>query len=149
MDMQEVFLPERFENLTVDFKGQNFEFILFGVGKRICPGMLFGVVVVEYVIANLLYWFNWKLPDDMVAENLDMTEAFGLVVSMKFPLRLCPLLHLEGRGSTVQGFPHWTPKTTHRGFDGWGCPLGQASTMIEVVLPSALRDSTGCLSNKK
>uniref|UniRef100_A0AAU8CIE8 Cytochrome p450 n=1 Tax=Corchorus olitorius TaxID=93759 RepID=A0AAU8CIE8_9ROSI len=92
-DMPEVFLPERFENVTLDFKGQNFELIPFGIGRRICPGMSFGVVAVEYVLANLLHWFNWKLPDGMVGEKLDLTEAFGLGVCMKFPLRLVPEIY--------------------------------------------------------
>ncbi|KAH9776452.1 cytochrome P450 71A22 [Citrus sinensis] len=90
----EEFLPDRFIDSTIDFNGQNFEFIPFGAGRRICPGMLFGKVAAEYLLANLLYWFDWKLPGGAVNEDLDMTEVFGLTVSKKFPLILVPTLYL-------------------------------------------------------
>jgi cytochrome P450 len=54
----EEFLPERFIDNPVDFKGQDFEFIPFGGGRRGCPGITFGVASVEYVIANILCWFD-------------------------------------------------------------------------------------------
>ena len=53
--------------------------------------MLFGVSSIEYVIANLLYWFDWELPAGEIAENLDMTECYGLTVNKKAPLHVQPL----------------------------------------------------------
>ncbi|KAF3436757.1 hypothetical protein FNV43_RR19508 [Rhamnella rubrinervis] len=44
----------------------------------------------EYVIANLLYWFDWKLPGGALGEDLDMSEAHGLTVSKKLPFHLLP-----------------------------------------------------------
>ena len=81
---------QRFENSSVDFKGQDFEFIPFGIGRRVCPGMAFGVASTEYVIVNLLYWFDWKLPGGAVGEDLDMSEAHGLSVYKKLPFHLLP-----------------------------------------------------------
>ncbi|XVF43377.1 hypothetical protein PTKIN_Ptkin02bG0035500 [Pterospermum kingtungense] len=86
----EEFIPERFENNPVDFKGQDFHFIPFGCGRRICPGIQFGVASIEYLMANLLYWFDWKLP---AGENLDMSENHGLTVSKKSPLLVHPISH--------------------------------------------------------
>ncbi|XP_059443549.1 cytochrome P450 71A1-like [Corylus avellana] len=89
----EEFLPERFEGTSVDFRGQDFEFIPFGGGRRGCPGLTFGVASVEYVVANILYWFDWNLPGDNVqGEDLDMSEANGLTVTKKIPLWLVPIL---------------------------------------------------------
>jgi len=86
----EEFIPERFENSEVDFKGQeNFPFIPFGFGRRGCPGVSFAITSVEYMLASLLYWFDWKLPETST-QNIDMNERFGLVVSKKVPLHLKP-----------------------------------------------------------
>jgi cytochrome P450 len=85
----EEFLPERFEDRPIDYKGQDFEFIPFGGGRRGCPGMTFGVASVENVVANLLCWFDWKLQ----GEDLDMTEINALTASKKIHLHLIPILH--------------------------------------------------------
>ncbi|KAF7838269.1 cytochrome P450 71A1-like [Senna tora] len=85
----EEFVPERFENSEIDFKGQDFEFIPFGAGRRGCPGILFGVASIEYVLANLLYWFDWKLPGS--AQDIDMTENSWVTLNKKEPLHLQPV----------------------------------------------------------
>ncbi|KAL5544074.1 hypothetical protein UlMin_007858 [Ulmus minor] len=88
------FLPERFENSCVDFKGQDFELIPFGFGRRGCPGLAFGVLTMEFVMANLLYWFDWKLcSDTTLPEELDMNEVYGLAVLKKIPLHLKPVVY--------------------------------------------------------
>ncbi|EXB99731.1 Cytochrome P450 71A1 [Morus notabilis] len=91
-DKPEEYIPKRFENNPVDFRGQDyFQFIPFGFGRRRCPGIKFGVVGVEYLIANLLYWFDWKLPAGEKEEDLDMSEVYGIVVHKKLPLHLVPI----------------------------------------------------------
>lgn len=87
-DEAEEFVPERFEKSSVDFRGQDFELIPFGLGRRGCPGVLFGVASVECLLANVLYWFDWKLPNGMKPEELDMSEVYGLTVNRKVPLNL-------------------------------------------------------------
>lgn len=90
----EKFIPERFDGSSVDCKGQHFEFLLFGAGQRVCPGIYMRTTMVELGLANLIYWFDWKLPDGMKEEDLNMEETSGslsLTVSKKTPLNLIPV----------------------------------------------------------
>ncbi|KAF9601930.1 hypothetical protein IFM89_024244 [Coptis chinensis] len=86
----EEFIPERFGNNFIDIKGQDYEYIPFGSGRRGCRGLSFGIAVAELVLANLLCWFDWEFPGG-AEEELDMTEAFGLTVNKKTPLHLVPV----------------------------------------------------------
>ncbi|KAF7825239.1 premnaspirodiene oxygenase-like [Senna tora] len=87
----EEFVPERFLNSPIDYKGSYFEYIPFGFGKRICPGMLFGVAIVELVLANLLCHFDWELPCGTTSQTLDMTEYISSTLRMKNNLILVPI----------------------------------------------------------
>ncbi|CAN0924314.1 Desmethyl-deoxy-podophyllotoxin synthase [Linum grandiflorum] len=88
----DVFQPERFLDSSIDYKGTHFEFIPFGAGRRICPGMLFGLAIVQLTLANLLFHFDWKPPVGMdKLEDLDMTEHFGISLTKNEILRLVPV----------------------------------------------------------
>ncbi|XP_059280215.1 premnaspirodiene oxygenase-like [Lycium ferocissimum] len=84
----ESFIPERFENSTIDFRGNHFEFIPFGAGRRICPGILFGLVNTAHPLSQLLYHFDWKVPDGVNPNDLDTIETEGLTARRKNDLCL-------------------------------------------------------------
>ncbi|XP_025641491.1 phenylacetaldehyde oxime monooxygenase CYP71AN24-like [Arachis hypogaea] len=93
-DNAEEFIPERFEGTQqVDYKGIGFQLIPFGIGRRACPGVSFAVASLEYVMANLLYLFDWKVPNNNGA-LIDMSELSGLSISKKHPLYLEPMPYL-------------------------------------------------------
>uniref|UniRef100_A0A7N0UE32 Uncharacterized protein n=1 Tax=Kalanchoe fedtschenkoi TaxID=63787 RepID=A0A7N0UE32_KALFE len=98
-DSPEEFRPERFLNRAVDIKGQSFELLPFGSGRRMCPGYSLGLKMVQSTLANMLHGFNWTLPQKMKPQDLDMDEAFGLTTPRKHPLvaiaepRLPPYLY--------------------------------------------------------
>ncbi|KAB5520535.1 hypothetical protein DKX38_024854 [Salix brachista] len=67
----EEFIPERFIDSALYFKGQNYELLPFGAGRRGCPGIFMGMSKVELALANLLPCIDWKLPD-VEEEDLNM-----------------------------------------------------------------------------
>ncbi|KAI5432850.1 hypothetical protein KIW84_020235 [Lathyrus oleraceus] len=79
----ESFKPKIFLNNPIDFKRIDYEFIPFGAGRRMCPGIAFSLPSIELYLAQLLYHFNWMLPNDMKNEKLDMTESFGITSRRK------------------------------------------------------------------
>ncbi|GLJ29513.1 hypothetical protein SUGI_0581800 [Cryptomeria japonica] len=79
------FNPEWFlksEN-EIDVKGQHFELIPFGSGRRMCPSMSLALCVVSYTLACLLHSFEWSVPPGNVIE---MKEGFGLTMPKAVPL---------------------------------------------------------------
>ncbi|XP_062110462.1 cytochrome P450 71B34-like [Humulus lupulus] len=92
----EEFIPERFRDSSIDFKGQHFELLPFGSGRRVCPAMYMGTTIVELGLANLLYSFDWKLPGGMKEQDINMDEFAGhsLTISKRTALKLVPEKHL-------------------------------------------------------
>lgn len=95
-DDPEKFNPDQFliDFSALDFdhyQGKDLKYIPFGAGRRMCPGISFGMVSVELILAQLLFHFDWKLPDGLRSEELDMTELFALSVRRKNDLCLTPV----------------------------------------------------------
>ncbi|EER93853.1 hypothetical protein SORBI_3001G176100 [Sorghum bicolor] len=70
-----VWTIERDDKFWGDGEGNYFEFIPFGAGRRICPGIMHGLANMELVLMSLLYHFDWEEPNN--SGDLDMTEAFA------------------------------------------------------------------------
>ncbi|KAL1212616.1 Cytochrome P450 71B13 [Cardamine amara subsp. amara] len=86
------FHPWKVMDSQIDYKGINFELLPFGSGRRICPGMGMGIALVHLTLINLLYRFDWKLPEGMEVEDVDLEESYGLACPKKVPLQLIPVL---------------------------------------------------------
>ena len=89
------FLPERFIEGDIDFRGKHFQYIPFGSGRRGCPGMQLGITVVRFVVAQLVHCFDWELPDGMLPSELNMTEEFGLAIPRAKHLVAIPTYRLR------------------------------------------------------
>ncbi|KAK2411413.1 flavonoid 3'-monooxygenase [Trifolium repens] len=98
------FNPERFlpggEKFDVDIKGNDFEVIPFGAGRRICAGMSLGLRMVQLLTATLVHAYDWELENGLSPEKLNMDEAYGLTLQRAVPIvahprpRLSPHLYL-------------------------------------------------------
>nr|AAG49298.1 putative flavonoid 3'-hydroxylase [Callistephus chinensis] len=88
------FRPSRFlpggEKPDADIKGNDFEVIPFGAGRRICAGMSLGMRMVQLLIATLVQTFDWELANGLDPEKLNMEEAYGLTLQRAEPLMVHP-----------------------------------------------------------
>ncbi|XP_020229289.1 cytochrome P450 82A4 [Cajanus cajan] len=81
------FKPERFLTTykDIDMKGQHFELLPFGSGRRICPGITFGLQIVQFSLAILLHSFEIL---ESPTEPIDMAETFGTTSNKANPLKI-------------------------------------------------------------
>ncbi|XP_023768906.1 cytochrome P450 CYP82D47 [Lactuca sativa] len=79
------FKPERFltSHKDIDVKGNHYELLTFGSGRRMCPGVLFALQVLGLTLARLIQQFVLKKPTN---EPIDMTESMGATNVKKTPL---------------------------------------------------------------
>lgn len=85
------FKPERFLGSInagkYDSLGNNFSYLPFGSGRRVCPGISLADRMGKYMIASFLHMFEWRLPE---GANLDLSDKFGIVVKLKEPVVAIP-----------------------------------------------------------
>lgn len=84
------FRPNRFlpdgEKPHVDVKGNDFEAIPFGAGRRICVGLS----LVQMLTATIVHSFDWALPKGLTPDKLNMDEHYGLTLRRAQPLVVHP-----------------------------------------------------------
>ncbi|CAO2835315.1 unnamed protein product [Amaranthus hypochondriacus] len=85
------FSPERFLEREIDWKGQDFEYLPFGGGRRICPGDTLAFRMLNLMLGNLLHGFNWKIGDGLRPQDLDMNDKFGITIQKAISLRAIPM----------------------------------------------------------
>lgn len=85
------FKPERFLTSKLDVRGQDFELIPFGAGRRICPGLPLAIHSLHVMLGSLLNNFDWKLETNIQPEELEVTECFGLTLQKANPLCVVPI----------------------------------------------------------
>ncbi|CAL5333665.1 unnamed protein product [Camellia sinensis] len=81
------FQPERFlvDQIDLDVKGLHFEFVPFGSGRRICPGITFALQVLHLTLARLLHGFELGTVSDL---EVNMTESPGLSAPKATPVEV-------------------------------------------------------------
>ncbi|CAI9783128.1 unnamed protein product [Fraxinus pennsylvanica] len=86
------FKPERFlEPNMVDYKGQHFEFIPFGSGRRMCPAVPLVARVLPLALGSILHSLDWVLANGLKAEEMDMSERMGITLRKAIPLKAIPV----------------------------------------------------------
>ncbi|XP_047326720.1 flavonoid 3'-monooxygenase CYP75B137-like [Impatiens glandulifera] len=81
------FDPERFMKSKLDYSGNDFNYLPFGSGRRICPGIEIAEIMFLYLMASLIHSFEWKLSE---GEKLDLEEKFALILKKKKALMTIP-----------------------------------------------------------
>ncbi|KAM3393585.1 hypothetical protein ACQJBY_014358 [Aegilops geniculata] len=63
----------------------------FGAGRRVCPGMDYALRSVPLLLASLVHKTEWRLPDGMAPEDIDLNDRYGTVLNLATPLRAVPV----------------------------------------------------------
>jgi 3,9-dihydroxypterocarpan 6a-monooxygenase len=85
------FKPERFmneENNKLDVRGQNFQLMPFGTGRRTCPGISLALQVVPTNLAALIQCFQWKVNGNGI---VNMKEKAASTLQRAYPLMCVPI----------------------------------------------------------
>lgn len=92
------FQPERFLNeeglSPLDLKGQHFELLSFGAGRRSCPGASLALQIIHTTLAGMIQCFEWKVGEEG-NETVDMEEGPGMALPRAHPLLCTPVARLH------------------------------------------------------
>ncbi|MED6153195.1 hypothetical protein PIB30_099341 [Stylosanthes scabra] len=89
--------PERFLQTEeepgkgkIDVRGQYYQLLPFGSGRRSCPGASLALLVIQGTLASLIQCFDWVVNDGKNNE-VDMSEEGRVTVFMAKPLKCKPV----------------------------------------------------------
>lgn len=96
------FKPERFlqpvggdlQTNAIDIRGQHFQFLPFGSGRRICPGIALTMKMLPALIAALIQCFDWKVSGKKMSNDkvLEMDERPGFTTPRASDLVCVPVV---------------------------------------------------------
>jgi cytochrome P450 len=103
-DSPDEFRPERFlvspkerDDSELDqneSKGQNFQYVPFGSGRRRCPGSNLATILLNTSIAAMVQCFDWKVGDGDEGK-VNMEVGAGMSLPMAHPLMALPVNHFN------------------------------------------------------
>lgn len=91
----EEFLPERFlEKAELGMWGKEVKFIPLGTGRRLCPALPMVELLVPFMVASMLHALEWRLPQGMSPDQVDVTERYTSndTLVMDVPLKVVPMV---------------------------------------------------------
>ncbi|KAM4083175.1 hypothetical protein ACB094_08G036600 [Castanea mollissima] len=96
------FMPERFLQSNegdelIDIKGQDFQLLPFGTGRRGCPGISLAMQELPTILAAMIQCFNWRVvnPSGVEMNVVDMDERPGLTAPRATDLVCVPMARLN------------------------------------------------------
>jgi flavonoid 3'-monooxygenase len=84
------FNPERFldPKRPFPFSGTDHAFMPFGSGRRQCPGINLGLLLIPITLATFFHVFDFSLPHGKKPSDRDLEELPGMALPMKTPLEV-------------------------------------------------------------
>ena len=91
------YCPERFISKeeaanSIDVRGQHYQLLPFGSGRRGCPGASLALSVIQTTLASMIQCFDWNVHAGN-NNDIDMAEKKGLTLFLAKPLVCRPVAH--------------------------------------------------------
>ncbi|TYJ07505.1 hypothetical protein E1A91_A11G008700v1 [Gossypium mustelinum] len=85
------FQPERFLETDINHWDNNFRYLPFGSGRRMCVGISMAKKMAALLVSSLVHSFEWRLPE---GTKLSLEDKFGLVLKKRESLVAIPIARL-------------------------------------------------------
>ncbi|KAG8476669.1 hypothetical protein CXB51_030623 [Gossypium anomalum] len=85
------FQPERFLETDINHRDNNFRYLPFGSGRRMCVGISMAKKMAALLVGSLMHSFEWRLSE---GTKLSLEDKFGLVLKRRESLVAIPIARL-------------------------------------------------------
>ncbi|KAL3819890.1 hypothetical protein ACJIZ3_005795 [Penstemon smallii] len=75
----------------MDVRGQHYQLLPFGSGRRGCPGTTLALKVVGIMLGSMIQCFDWNV----FGGNVDMEEGIGITLPRAHPLICLPVAKVD------------------------------------------------------